>query len=179
VALFLGMTGAVSYQPSGRLETIALRNAIREKAFGLLPLLAMPATGREQYTHAFDYAVLFTPSGDWRDNGLPVVAHSLADNPWDNAGRAELRELAESIVTTDRPDVSVTAVKRASRGDGLIARLSTFTLPGSPVALLVRDRTVKTAFLCDARERDLKPLEVSGGIVHLTMPSSIATIRLL
>ena len=179
VALFLGMTGAVSYQPSGRLEAIALRNAIREKAFGLLPLLAMPATGREQYTHAFDYAVLFTPSGDWRDNGLPVVAHSLADNPWDNAGRAELRELAESIVTTDRPDVSVTAVKRASRGDGLIARLSTLTSPGSPVALLVRDRTVKMAFLCDARERDLKPLEVSGGIVHLTMPGSIATIRLL
>ena len=179
VALFLGMPGAVSYQPSGCLEAIALRNATREKAFGLLPLLAMPATGREQYTHAFDYAVLFTPPGDWRDNALPIVAHSLADNPWDNAGRAELRELAESIVTTDRPDIIVTAVKRASRGDGLIARLSTLTSPGSDVAVLVHDRVVRMAFLCDARERDLEPLEVGGGIVHLTMPGSIATVRLL
>jgi hypothetical protein len=179
MALFLGMPGAVSYQPGGRFEIVALRNAVREKAFGLLPLLSMPATGHEKHTHAFDYAVLFTPKGDWRDNRLPVIAHSLADAPWDGADRAGLRELAESIVTTDNPDVIVTAVKRASRGDGLIARLSALNSPGIPIALHVHGRVVSKAFLCDARERDLEPLDVSDGIVHLTMPGSIATVRLL
>lgn len=179
VALCLGMPGAVSCRPDGRLEVIALRNATRERAFGFLPLLAMPVSGREQSIHAFDYAILFTPAGDWRQNGIPLVAHSIVDSPWDTTGRAKLRELAASVVTTDRAEVVVTAVKPASRGDGLIARLSTLTSPGSPVAVSIRDRTVKAAFLCDARERDLEALEVRAGTAHLTMPGTIATVRLL
>ena len=179
VALCLGMPGAVSYQPDGCLEVVAIRNATRERAFGFLPLLAMPASGREQSIHAFDYAILFTPAGDWRQNGIPLVAHSVVDSPWDTTGRAILREPAASVVTTDRAEIIVTAVKPASRGDGLIARLSTLMSPGSPVAVSIPDRTVKAAFLCDARERDLEPLEVRAGTAHLTMPGTIATVRLL
>ena len=179
MALCLDMPGAISYQPDGRLEVVALRNASRERAFGFLPLLAMPVTAREHSVHAFDCALLFTPAGNWRDNGIPLVARSIIDRPWDTTGRAELRELAESVVTTDRSDVIVTAVKPASRGDGLIIRLSTYTSPGSPVSVTIRDRIVKAAFLCDARERDLEPLEVGDGTAHLTMPGAIGTLRLL
>jgi hypothetical protein len=179
VALCLSMPGAVSYRPDGRLEVVALRNAIRERAFRLLPLLGMPVTGREESIHTFDYALLFTPSGDWRDNCIPLSARSIADRPWDTTGRVELHKLAASVVTTDRPDVTVTAVKPATRGDGLIARLSTLTSPGSPIRVTFRDRVVKTAFLCDARERDLEPLQVRNGTVHLTMPGTIGTVRLL
>jgi hypothetical protein len=38
---------------------------------------------------------------------------------------------------------------------------------------------VREAFLCDARERDLQPLEIRDGRIHLTMPGTIASVRLL
>ena len=41
------------------------------------------------------------------------------------------------------------------------------------------ERTVRAAFLCDARERDLAPLEILTNTVRLQMPGTIATIRLL
>ena len=178
-ALCLGMPGAASYRRDGRLEAIALRNATCERAFGLFPLLGLPAEGHERASHTFDYAILFTPAGDWRENGIPQVAHSIADNPWDTTGYAELRALAASAVTTSRPEVVVTAVKPASRGEGLIVRLSTLTVSGSPVDVTIRDRHLKAGFLCDARERDLKPLEVHGQTARLVMPGAIATVRLL
>ena len=179
VALCCSMPGAVSCQPDGRIELIALRNATRERAFGFLPLLAMPATGHEHSTHVFEYAILFTKSGDWRDNNIPGVARSMVDSPWDAPGQPELRELAESVLITDRTDVVVTAVKPASRGNGLIARLSTLTSAGSDVTLTMRGRVVRRAFLCDARERDIEPLEVQDGAVRLKAPGNICTVRLL
>jgi len=107
------------------------------------------------------------------------VARSISDNPWDTTGYAELRALAATAVTTNRPEVMVTAVKPASRGEGLIVRLSTLSYFGLPVAVTVRDRHLKAAFLCDARERDLKPLEVQGKTARLEMPGTIATVRLV
>ena len=181
VALCLGRPGAVSYRPDGRLEVIALRNATRERAFGFLPIPGMPASGHERSIHAFDYAILFTPAGDWHDNGIEWVARGIAESPRRQSatGRVGLRELATSIVTTDRPDVVVSAVKPASRGEGLIVRLLTLTTPGPPVAVTTRGHTVRAAFLCDARERDLEQLEVRARAVRLTMPGTIATVRLL
>jgi hypothetical protein len=179
LALCLGMPGAASYRPDGRLETIALRNATCERAFGLFPLLGLPAVGHERASHTFGYAILFTPAGDWLENGILQVAQSIQDNPWDTTGYAELRALAASAVTTDQPEVVVVAVKPASRGEGLIVRLSTLTYFGLPVAVTVRDRRLKAAFLCDARERDRRPLEVHGQTARLVMPGTIATVRLL
>jgi len=172
------MPGAASYRPDGRLEAIALRNATCERAFGLFPLLGLPAVGHERASHTFDYAIWFTPASDWRENGLLQVALSI-DNPWDTTGHAELRALAASVVTTNRPEVVVTAVKPASRGEGLIVRLSTLTGFGAPVDVTIRDCHLKAAFLCDARERDLKPLEVQGQTARLVMPGTIATVRLV
>jgi hypothetical protein len=178
LALCLGMPGAASYQRDGRLEVIVLRNATQERAFGLFPLLGLPAEGHERVSHTFDYAIWFTPAGDWRENGIPQLALRL-DNPWDTTGRAELSALADSVVKTDQPEVVVVAVKPASRGEGLIVRLSTLSYFGLPVAVTARDRQFKAAFLCDARERDLGLLEVQGQTARLTMPGTIATVRLV
>jgi alpha-mannosidase len=139
----------------------------------------LPAVGHEESTYTFDYALLFTEAGNWRDNRIPLIARNVFDNLGDTTGRTELRKLASSIVTTDQPEIFVTAVKPASRGKGLIVRLSTPTSFGMPVVLTINDRPLKAAFLCDARERDIEPLQVKGQTVQLTMPGVIATIRLL
>jgi hypothetical protein len=171
IALFLAMPGAISCGPDGLLEIVALRNAVQERAFGMLPLLGLPASGREQSPYAFDYALLFTEAGDWRDNSIPVMARQVFDS--------ELRELTASLVTTSQPDVFVTAVKPASRGEGIIVRLFTFTSFKRMVDVTIQNHPLKSAFLCDARERDIEPLEVQGQTVRLKMPGALATLRLL
>jgi hypothetical protein len=179
VALCLAMPGAVACQPDGTLELVALRNATSERAFGFLPLLGMTVSGHEQSRHVCEYALLFTEAGDWRENSIPLMARELLARPWDPSAHAELRELAASLVTTNRPEVMVTAVKSASRGSGIIVRLCTYAPVGLPVDVSVRGRPLKAAFLCDARERDLEPLQVTGQSVRLTMPGAIASVRLL
>jgi len=185
LALWLRRPGAVSYQPDGRLEVVALRNANRERAFGLLPIPATPATGHERASYAFDYALWFTSAGDWQENGVDRQARALSRSALDElafpggAPFSTQGTLAASPVTVDHPGVDVIAVKPASRGQGLIARLHTFTTPLPTVTLAAPGRIIQSAFLCDARERDLEPLELRDGLVHLPMPGAIATVRLL
>lgn len=179
IALCLAVPGAVACRPDGTLELVALRNATSERAFGFLPLLGMTVSGHERSRHVCEYALLFTEAGDCRENPIPLMARNLLARPWDSSARAGLRELAASLVTTDRPEVMVTAVKPASRGGGTIVRLSTCAPAGLPVEVSVRGRPLKAAFLCDARERDLEPLPITGQGVRLTMPGAIASVRML
>ena len=179
LALLQSMPGAASYQPDGTLELVAMRNAPRETAFGLIKLPANPASGHEKESTTFDYALLFTAGGDWCDNGIPERARCLAFGPWDDPERGALRILAATDVTTDRLDVWVTAVKPASRGDGVIVRLVAPAVPETPVAVTARYLEVTGAFLCDARERDLVRLDVQDGTVQVVMTGTVATIRLL
>ena len=179
LALWLRRPGAICYRPEGILEVVAFRNATRERAFGFLPIPATPATGHERSSSTLEYAIWFTPAGDWREHGVASTARRLADEGWWAEGKAKAHRLAASVVTADRPDVAITAIKPASRGQGLIVRLQTYTTPGPPVTITAPGRTVGVAFLCDARERNLESLPVHEGAVHLTMPGGIATIRLL
>jgi hypothetical protein len=184
VAFFVNAPSAIAYREDGRVELIALRNATRERAFGVIPLLANPASGYERESYAFEYAILFTSQGDWRANRLPAVAREVLSWPWESAERAALRAHAASVVTVDGPgpapvDVAVTALKPASRGEGLILRLDALNVPQGTISITLRGRSVRAAFLCDARERDLEPLVVREGCADLTMPGPIATVRLL
>lgn len=179
LALWLRRPGAICYQPEGVLEVVALRNATRERAFGFLPIPATPATGHERSSSILEYAFWFTPPGDWRGHGGASAARHLAEQGWGADGKAELYRLAASVVTTNRSDVTIAAVKPASRGQGFIVRLQTYTTPGPPVTVITPGRSVQGAFLCDARERNLGSLPVHDGAVHLTMPGGIATVRLL
>jgi hypothetical protein len=179
LAVFQTVPGAVAYQPNAGLELVALRNATREKVFGLIVIPGLPASGHEKTAYSFDYALMFTQSGDWRENDLPDIAQSIGNDLWDNAERELLYNFAVSAVTTDSANVRVVAIKPASRGKGIIVRLYTPALPESDVQLTAHHFTIESAFLCDARERDLGPLEVRDGTVLLTMPGTIATLRLL
>ena len=179
LAILQALPGAVSYQSDGSLELVALRNATREKAFGLIGIPGNPASGHEWTSYTFDYALMFTLSENWRENDIPDIEQSILSSPWDNPECARLRALAAQIVTTDCPEVWVNAVKPASRGDGVIVRLYSPALPESPVLVFAHHFKVTGDFLCDARKRDLGPLEVQDGIVRVTMPGTVATIRLV
>jgi hypothetical protein len=177
LAVLLALPGAVSCNAGGQLEVVTLRNAPREKMYGLIPIPAMPATGHERSSYRLEYALLFTESGGWRENSidvLPMIQSPLADDDM-----APIRSLVKDIVTADRDDVTVTAIKPASRGHGIIVRLLTYANHSTKVKLTMRDRAVVDAYLCDARERDLGRLEVSDGIVRMIMPGNIATVRLI
>lgn len=179
LAILQPMPGAISYQPGGQLELVVMRNATREKVFGLIGIPGNPASGHERESYAFEYAFLFTQNGDWRDNNIHLMAQRIANNPWSDSRDTALRGLADSVITTDSTDVWVTAIKPASRGEGVIVRLYTPVLPESPVVVTAPHFKVIRAFLCDARERDLETLEVQDGTVRVAMPGTVATIRLL
>jgi hypothetical protein len=171
LAFFVRDAGAVASRPGGRVEWVALRNATRERAYGLLPLPANPATGHERALYALDYAFLLTPGGDWRENGLGALAQELRRECWGG--------FATTAVTVDPSAVALLAFKPASRGEGYIARLYAPAGPAGPVMLSFPGRAVRSATLCDARERDLAPLPIADGRVTLSMPGSIATVRVV
>lgn len=179
LALYQSLPGAVSCESNGTIQLVALRNALRERAYGLLPLSGNPARGYEKDPYTFDYAIEFTPRGDWQANDLPCKAYAQDSNPWQEPRLSRLRELLGTLATIDPSDVWVMACKPAMRGEGRILRLYTLTRMGQPVWVRVEHPEVEQAFLCDVRERDIQPLEVRDGSVCLTMPGTIASLRLL
>jgi hypothetical protein len=179
LAAFLGGPACVSLREPGALEWVALRNAHRERAFGFLPVLCHPVTGFEPQRHRFDYAVWFTPGGDAQANQLPMWARSLLLPLWLEPGRADLWAHANTFVTTDRRDLLVSAVKPASRGPGLVARVENPFLLGGEARLQCRRGPIRAATLCDARERDLRELEVREGAAVLPVGTAIASVRLV
>jgi hypothetical protein len=179
LAIIQRYPGAISYQPDGRVELVALRNATREKAYVFIPIPGNPAEGFEKQRYVFDYALVFTSSGDWRQNNIADLAYSRMGEFWKYPNSSALRAVESSVVTTDNADVWVAAVKPACRGDGVIVRLCTLSSPGEPVVVTYQNRDVKGAFLCDARERNINPLEMHNGSALLTMSGTIATLRFL
>ncbi|MGC9523433.1 MAG: hypothetical protein ACP5HG_16305, partial [Anaerolineae bacterium] len=180
LAVLQRLPGAVSVQPDGSVELAALRNATHEMVYGLIGLPATPAEGHVREPYAFDYALLLTKDGDWRENGLATLARTMrTEGPWADPERAELWRRVAADVSTDTRGVWVTAVKLASRGEGVIVRLYSPAVPASAVTVSAPSLRVRGAFLCDARERDLAPLPVVDGAVRLEMDGTIATVRLV
>jgi hypothetical protein len=176
VAFFVkGPTGVACHEDGG-VELVALRNATRERAYRIIPLPANPATGYEHETHTFEYAILFTSAGDWKENHLPSLEREIFEPPW----HAEARSLVKIEGGDQRQGApTVIAVKPASRGEGIIARLYAPAVPEELLSIGLRQRTITSAFLCGARERDIQSLEVANGQALLVMPGSIATLRLV
>jgi hypothetical protein len=178
VALCVRRPGAAAWRERGHLELVVMRNARKERLFGLIPPAATPPWGDGHLPHTFDYAMLFTAGGNWRDNDLDVVARGLRETPWHDDSWDAHPNADSMPVTTDRHDVVVTAVKAASRGQGVIVRLYTLTTPLPQVTLALAHGKVERAVLCDARERDLAPLDVQDGRVRVPMPGALASVRL-
>jgi hypothetical protein len=155
-----------------------------EAGGGILRLSSLP-TGQILLDTLSNDLVSYRDSG-----GLWRMGHEFRGGTFREAALDELAfpgtapfcaqgALAASPVTVDHPGFEVTPVEPAFRGQGLVARLHTFTTPLPAVTLAVPGRAIETAFLCDARERDLEPLELRDGLVQLLMPGAIATVRLL
>jgi alpha-mannosidase len=179
LALYQKLPGAASFASDGTLQVIALRNAPRERAYHILPLSGNPAKGYERDEFAFVYALEFTRRGDWVENKLGQKAYARAVNPWADPADTCLRRMAEGQIHTNRPDVRIRANKPASRGRGRIVRLYTLTAPHQEVTLRSAQHEIREAFLCDARERDIGPLEVHDGIAQVPLRGTITTVRLI
>lgn len=174
MAVFPGGPGCVCCSVAGAVELVCLRNAPMELAFGFLPVLGHPARGPDPGEHDFFYAVMFTRSGDWLENGCHLVSgRTLGSLRADDPGL----EPSPFPVRTDREDVAVTAVKPADRGDGLIVRLFSYGSGEAEVESVSGE--VVRASLCDARERDRDEVPVEGGRARVPLGGAITTLRLI
>lgn len=178
LAAFLGGPSAVGLTAPGVLEWIALRNAPIELAFGVLPVPAHPASGSAHEAHSLDYAIWLTPSGDWRDNHLPRHVRRALRAALFPVGARDLDALANAAFETDHDDVLVTAFKPANRGEGSIARLRSYADRPATVTLRATRSPIVRAVRCDARERDLEPLEVRDGAARIPLEHAITSVRL-
>ena len=179
MAVFLGGPAAVSCSREGVLEFVAMRNARKEKAFYVLPFPGNPAAGEDCGAQTLEYALCFTGTGDWRDNRLPRLCEHALYAPWRDERLSRLVRDSGGVCETDNEEVSVLAVKRALRGDGLVVRLYSPLPVGGEAAVALQGRGVGRAFLCDGRERDLEEVTVRDGMALVSMRGSITTVRIL
>jgi hypothetical protein len=179
VALCTGLPGSVSGTPAGRLEAITQRNALIETAYGFLNLASNPVRGHESRRYTAELALLFTGPGDPLEHDLPAAAYRIGNGTAARAARARLDALAAALVQVDPPGVLLVAFKPVQRGEGTILRLYGPGRRGAEVRLAFQPGAVRAAWLCDSRERDLRPLDVQDGVVRLAMPGSIATVRVM
>jgi len=177
LAVFLGGPACLSANGNGVVEWIVLRNAPKERAFGCLPLLAHPAYGEDNDEHPFDYAVGYTREGDWRTNRLHVFAPQVLGKAWTDPDIKDPAAMADGWISTSSEDVRVIAVKRAHRGEGLVVRLLSFG--ADRATLQFRDRPIKKAVLCDARERDIEEIRCVEGRVEVPLAGAIVSVRTL
>jgi hypothetical protein len=176
LAAFLGGPAAIASDGAGGLEWIALRHAPRETAFHLLPILAHPASGTDPHEGQLDYAVWFTAGGDARSNRLPHHVRRALRAALFGPNDPDLDDLANSVMLVDRDDVQVTALKPAFRGDAVVVRLASFAPAAVEVRLSCPCRPIRRAKLCDARERELRDLEVRNDGVMVPMPYALASV---
>ena len=176
LAAFLGGPAAIASDGAGTLEWIALRYAPREMAFQLLPILAHPASGTDPHQGQLDYAVWFTPDGDARSNRLPHHVRRALRAAMFGPNEPDLDDLANSVMVVDRDDAHVTALKPAFQGDAVLVRLASFASAPIQVRLSCPSRPIKSATLCDAREREICALQVNSGEVIVPMPYALASV---
>ncbi|MBN2048550.1 MAG: hypothetical protein JW750_11965, partial [Anaerolineaceae bacterium] len=129
---------AIAARAPRQLEVVALRNAPKEKVYGLIGLPAYPAEGMEKISTQFDYAIGLTTTGGWRENDLQQHARlhrHFTQTPEAQAAAA----LLEDSIRLDAPTpTEITALKPAQRGEGLILRLRAYDPSPEPVILSFR-----------------------------------------
>ncbi|MBN1572809.1 MAG: hypothetical protein JW984_06385 [Deltaproteobacteria bacterium] len=177
-ALFMGGPVSVSGTANGALECVAIRNAPMERAYRIFPIpTAFPAYGLAGSEHSFNFAAGFTRKGDWRENRLFSVAADIIKDARIDPKEEEIPDAIGVAVDLDSEDVTVVALKRAHRGEGLIVRLQSFG--PDRVKISLKDKKIKKAFLADARERDIEQLKVDSKGVLVPFTGTVATVRLL
>lgn len=173
------LPGSGAATAAGVYELVTHRNALQEKAYGLIKLPGHPVEGHERPVTRAEYGLMFTQGGDWLADHLPRLARSSMASGGAAGDGSDLEEATASLVQVDSPDAWVVSVKLADRGEGWVVRVIAPGLVGQTVKLKPTRQPLAAAWLADARERDLRPLEVKDGAVNLVLPGSIATVRLV
>jgi hypothetical protein len=165
---------AVSFSPQRGLEWIVARNALKERAFGVLPVLAHPIGGTSDEPQMHDSALFSTPG-----HGATAELRRSMELAWLPPEVRSLKHLAGSLVACDDPSVSFVATKRAESGCGVVVRLSSAVSDGRTVRVWLPNDTIRVASLCDACERDLGPLEVRDGRAIVPISARLTSVRLI
>ena len=167
---------AVAFNPDHSLEWIVARNPVKERAFGLLPVLAHPIGGTvdERQTHS---AAFFATTGQ----PMSCELRATLAVAWLPERVRALKLMATASVVCDDPRVSFAAVKRADAGGGVIVRVMREELGPRTVHIEVAPDvgTICAAFTCDALEENLAPLEVVGGRVEIILQARLTSLRLV
>lgn len=168
---------AVSFSPDNALEWIVARNPMKERAFGLLPVLAHPIGGTvaELQTHQ---AALFVTTGPV-DHPIPPNRRRQLEIAWLPDEIHDAKRFARTLVRCDDAAVSFSAIKRADVGPGVVVRLVHEHPSGRIARVTIPSRPIVAASLCDARERDLGPLEVVDGEARVEISRRLTSIRLV
>lgn len=169
--------GALALKRDRALEWIVARNAHKERAFFFLPVLAHPIGGTSPEEQSFHYALAIEPSPHEDARAFDTHRQRLHTAWLPEAERALLAE--PSFIDCDDPRVSVSALKHAENGQGIILRLNTRERAGDTVTVSAPNRRIARASLADAREHDLASLLVEESKVRVPLATSIVTVRLV
>ncbi len=159
----------------GTIETVVARTAVKELAFGIIPVLA-PAWGRRWGTQVADLAMDWVPVTDIA-SAIGVGRHlqRVVDS-------AVGRSAPTWLIETDDPLVEVVAVKVADRGVGTIVRLRNWATPDVARSVEVglaagSGAVIVDAWRTDSRERDLDRQQVRDGIARVALDAYVTTVR--
>jgi alpha-mannosidase len=140
-----------------------------------------PDPETDQGAHRFAYA-LFPHAGDLREAGVVAAAEAfnlpLTAVPASSSPGPASRPARASVVSVDRPNVTIEAVKKADRADAVVVRLCEVWGGRGPVRLTM-DRPVRTAARTDVLEREIAPVSIVDGEVELDLgPFELVTLWL-
>ena len=138
-----------------------------------------PDPESDQGMHQFSYA-LYPHAGDLREAGVIAEAEAfnipLVSIPAE-AGRPGVRPLAASVVRSDRPNVTVEAVKKADREDALVVRVTESWGTRGRVEITT-PLPVMWVTRVDVLEREIAGLPCVDGMVELDLkPFEIVTLK--
>ena len=184
LALGVEMTRAVTVRSDATVEVVVARNAVQERAWRFVPILACPARGHEPGETEAAIALRWaTDEAPWLQGHW---AASLVEDPL----HARFKAAVERVFTLEddgREDgvssLEVLAVKPADRGEGIVVRLADRTGQGAIRAKLRTVLPLASAVMCDVRERDLEPAEIhpyeTGSEVSIAAEGSVVSLRLI
>ncbi len=137
-----------------------------------------PNPESDQGEHEFTY-VLLPHEGDFRDAGTIEAAYLLNQPLTAVTAKGDgTAPIAMSLVSTDRDNVIVEAVKAAEDGDGIVARIYDAHNTSSTVTV-VAGFELDRAYVCDMEENELYELPVRGTNVKLPVGAfEIVTLKL-
>jgi len=165
---------AVSFSPDHALEWIVARNPVKERAFGLLPVLAHPIGGTTDDLQIHRAALFATEGRGVEPSLLRHVAFA-----WLPSSARRLERIVGDLVRCDDPQVTFSAMKRAETGAGVILRLVRPSTSDRLVRVWLPSKEIWGAFRCNAREESLEPLAIEDGRVVVPLAARLTSVRLV